>query len=547
MLLSKSAKRGCLLLLIAIIAFYFYGLGHLPFVGPDEPRYAQVAREMFLRGDLITPTLGGHTWFEKPVLLYWMMMLAYAVFGVSEFAARLGPAVCGVLTIISTYAVGRRVELLSGDPDLKNLGLWSAAIVATMPGIVVFSRGASFDIVVTMSLTLSLGCFLLALLENDDKKARWALIGFYVFMGVSLLAKGLIGIVIPLGVGIFYQILRRDFPKRAVVLSLFWGLPLALAVSAIWYGPVIARHGWHFIDQFFIQHHFARYVSNRYSHPQPVFFYLLVIFPLALPWLILTIDELRRGRYWNWKGKTALDQFRVFTTAWLLMPLIFFSFSGSKLPGYILPILPAAALLGGERLTRFISSRQPFSSLRSIAATLMIFAIGAVVYSVFSGLPSVFCATLIVTPLAVAGLFVLLLLKWKVLSVLSVVAAILLTFVLALNCDLPQMTREHSARQLIEATNIPGYNMAPVFSLHELDRGIEFYAAGRVVYDEDGQPVRFENRDEVLAAAKRQQGPLLVIVPIEHLDQVTRLDAVTEVIADNGKLAIVGVGKSTEY
>ena len=75
------AKRVWLLLFLAVIAFYFYGLGHMPFVGPDEPRYAQVAREMFLRGDLITPTLGGHTWFEKPPLLYWMMMVSYRLFG----------------------------------------------------------------------------------------------------------------------------------------------------------------------------------------------------------------------------------------------------------------------------------------------------------------------------------------------------------------------------------------------------------------------------------------------------------------------------------
>ncbi|HET7288644.1 MAG TPA: hypothetical protein VFI71_14280, partial [Pyrinomonadaceae bacterium] len=72
-----------------------YGLGKLPLVGPDEPRYAQVAREMFLRGDLVTPTLGGHTWFEKPALLYWLMIASYKIFGVSEFSARLGPAVCG--------------------------------------------------------------------------------------------------------------------------------------------------------------------------------------------------------------------------------------------------------------------------------------------------------------------------------------------------------------------------------------------------------------------------------------------------------------------
>src|SRR5918997_1517411 len=108
------ARRSLLLFFLAAVAFYLYGLGHLPLVGPDEPRYAQVAREMYLRGDLVTPTLGGHTWFEKPALLYWMMMASYRLFGVSEWAARLGPALSGLLTVLLIFWAGRRVERARG-------------------------------------------------------------------------------------------------------------------------------------------------------------------------------------------------------------------------------------------------------------------------------------------------------------------------------------------------------------------------------------------------------------------------------------------------
>ena len=107
---SALAKRLYILLFIVVIVFYFYGLGSLPLLGPDEPRYAQVAREMFLRGDPITPTLGGHTWFEKPALLYWMITASFGIFGVSEWSARLGPAVCGLLTIAAVWYVARAVE-----------------------------------------------------------------------------------------------------------------------------------------------------------------------------------------------------------------------------------------------------------------------------------------------------------------------------------------------------------------------------------------------------------------------------------------------------
>src|SRR5258708_38352585 len=97
------AKRVWSFLFLAIATFYLYGLGGVPLVGPDEPRYAQVAREMLARHDLITPTLGGLPWFEKPPMLYWMMMASYRVFGVNEFSARLGPATCALLTALLVY------------------------------------------------------------------------------------------------------------------------------------------------------------------------------------------------------------------------------------------------------------------------------------------------------------------------------------------------------------------------------------------------------------------------------------------------------------
>ena len=130
MQLSALAKRAWLLLFIAIAAFYFWGLGLFPLVGPDEPRYAQVAREMLVRRDFITPTLGGLPWFEKPPLLYWMMMASYRVLGVNEYAARLGPAACGLLTAVFIYligsAIGEQVETPNRDQVAPNIGRWSA-------------------------------------------------------------------------------------------------------------------------------------------------------------------------------------------------------------------------------------------------------------------------------------------------------------------------------------------------------------------------------------------------------------------------------------
>ena len=160
---STLAKRVYIFLFIIVIAFYLYGLGKLPLLGPDEPRYAQVAREMFLNRDLITPTLGGHTWFEKPALLYWLIAASFKVFGVSEWSARLGPAICGVLTILAVWCVAREVD--------RSFGFWSVIVTASCLGLIVFSRAASFDVVVTMTTTWSLAFFLLHELPDDEKEA----------------------------------------------------------------------------------------------------------------------------------------------------------------------------------------------------------------------------------------------------------------------------------------------------------------------------------------------------------------------------------------
>ena len=468
---STLAKRLYLLLFAIIIAFYLYGLGKLPLLGPDEPRYAQVAREMFVTGDLITPTLGHHTWFEKPALLYWMIAGSFKVFGVNEWAARFGPALCGLLTIAAVWFVGREID----REEPRGFAFWSVVVTGSCLGLIVFSRAASFDVVITMTTTWALALFLL----HELRSRRRFLAGFYVFVGLSLLAKGLVGIVIPFGVVGLYYVLKRKWPSRSVILSLFWGMPLALVVSAIWYGPVIARHGWTFIDEFFIQHHFARYVSNKYHHPQPIYFYPAIILMLALPWTPYLIAALAKVRSWKWRGDDGLSIVRVFSFAWLLLPIVFFSFSGSKLPGYVLPAIPAIALLVSDRLTRIFNPRWP---------------------------------------LIIAG------------------ATVVLVGIV-LNVGAAKYANRESVRDLLLMADARGYADAPVIAQRSDDRSAEFYAYPRVVYGPDGEPVTF---DEITVDEARARGSkFVVMISVEYLGNVRGVKTI-EVIGDNGKTAVLG-------
>lgn len=470
---SALAKRVCLFIFLFIIAFYLFGLGRFPLLGPDEPRYAQIAREMFLSGDFITPTLGGYTWLEKPSLLYWMIAAAFKIFGVSDWSARFSAALCGLLTIAAVACVGREID--KGSPnDSRAFGFWGLIVTATCLGLIVFSRAASFDVVITMTIAWSLAFFLLRELTNQ----RVFLAGFYVFVGLSLLAKGLVGIVIPFGVVAVYYLLRRAWPTRTVWLSLIWGVPMALAVSAIWYGPVIARHGWSFIDEFFLQHHFARYVSNKYHHPQPIYFYPVIILMLALPWTPFFIEALIKARRWAWRGSDKLSIVRVFSLAWLLLTIVFFSFSGSKLPGYVLPALPAAALLVAD----VVRLKKPAPLIAVASATVVLVLIALIFFA---------------RPIA----------------------------------------NRESVRDLLLLADARGYRDAPVLARGSDDRSAEFYAYDRVVYDADGEPVTFD--EMTVAEARARAEKFVVLIPLEYVENFRGSKGI-EVIGDNGQTAILG-------
>jgi 4-amino-4-deoxy-L-arabinose transferase-like glycosyltransferase len=556
------AKRGWLLLFLSIAAFYLWSLGSLPLVGPDEPRYAEVAREMLARHDLITPTLGGLPWFEKPPLLYWLMIAGYRVLGVSEYAARLGPAICGLLTAVFVYWIGKTIERSSdasspvtgesAEQRPDGLGRFSALVWLSSLGAIVFSRGASFDIVVTMTVTGALACFFVWHVRsapgagNDagEPQARMPalLVCFYLFVGLSLLAKGLIGIVIPFGVIGSYFLLRREWPHRRILKSLLWGVPLAIAVAAVWFGPMLSRHGWKFVDQFIVQHHFARFVTNKYHHPEPFYFYLLVLGALSLPWTMFLGAAFFASRRWRWRGGMPLDRFCVFAFSWIALPVVFFSFSASKLTAYILPALPAVALLIGERITCFLRAQRGDLVLRSTG--ILLIGLGAAGGWYLAHHPSLSSACIVLgaSPLLVIGVAALARPQLRKSLFILIPLALFVTSVIGLSCAARILARPESVRDLLAAASARGYGAVPVVQLHTVERTAEFYAADRMMYLPDGEPVKLEGVAQVADAARHSGGLVLCFVPKEYEAQLTSYPTIqTEVIANNGRVSLVVV------
>ena len=334
--------RTDVLLLAGFCAFlFFYGSGRFGLIGADEPRYAQVAREMLDRHDWITPTLGGQPWLEKPPLYYWQAMLAYSVLNVSDVAARVPSAIDATLLVIAVYLFFRRFR-----PGAE---LDAALITASCAGIIGYSRAASMD----MALAATFSIAMLAWWAWRETDKRLYLTLFYVFIALGMLAKGPVAPFLVLVMLMLFAAMTKEWRR---VLKTIWlpGIFLFCLIALPWYFAVQLRNP-EFFREFILEHNLARFSSDLYHHRQPVWYYLPVTLLAIVPWTVFVIAAVvERIRLW-WKERNFPEpdlqlEFGVFTCLWLVVPVVFFSVSQSKLPGYILPAIPAATVLLADYL-----------------------------------------------------------------------------------------------------------------------------------------------------------------------------------------------------
>jgi hypothetical protein len=224
------------------------------------------------------------------------------------------------------------------------------------------------------------------------------------------------------------------------------------------------------------------------------------------------------------------------------MPVIFFSASGSKLPGYILPALPGALMLIGERLARTLRGEGGLRSMRANGVLVSLLALAAVIYVRHEGYPIMACAVMGALALMAGGIIALLWAKKGWLATSAIVCGMFLMIIVSLQCGIEGISRRVSIAHAMEQSGARGYDLAPVYHLHTIERTAEYYAAGRLRYAADGEPVRFEGATQVEAAARENGGTVLVIVPSEYSAQLTTYAPLeTEVIDDNGDVALVAV------
>ena len=339
---TNPRTRTDVLLLTAFCGFlFFYGLGAFGLVGADEPRYAQIAREMLDRSDWITPTLQGKPWLEKPVLYYWQAMLSFRVAGVSDQTARLPAAFDAALLIAAIYLFLRRFR-----PGSE---LDGALITASCAAVVGFARAAATD----MPLAAAFSIALLAWYAWYESRRHIYLAAFYIALALGTLAKGPVALALSAVIVFLFVAVKRDWHTIPRTL---WipGIAVYLAVMLPWYIAVQLRNP-EFFRFFILEHNLARFSHDVYHHHQPFWFYLPVFLLAMMPWtLALILAVAQRVRLLWAEGKQALSSseasWPLFLLIWMLVPILFFSTSQSKLPGYILPAVPAGALLIAEYL-----------------------------------------------------------------------------------------------------------------------------------------------------------------------------------------------------
>lgn len=328
-------------LVCLFLVLWFGALEYRDLFHPDEGRYAEIPREMVSSSDWITPHLNDLKYFEKPVLQYWITAVAYRLLAEDEWTARLWPAVSGFLTLILVYFTGRR---LAG----VRAGLAAAAILASTFQFFLFSQVLTLDMGLTFFLTLALSSFLASQDTRCDPSQRriWGILT-WAAMALAVLSKGLVGVVLPGIVLLAYLVIERDW-KLLGRLSLIRGGLVFLVIVLPWFVVVQLRNP-EFFQFFFLREHFARFALNEHHRTGAWYYFIAVLLVGSLPWTFGYLNAFLNSWRSNSSNRFEINSGRLLVL-WVGVITAFYSLSASKLPGYVLPVFPALALLLGSRL-----------------------------------------------------------------------------------------------------------------------------------------------------------------------------------------------------
>ena len=352
-----NKKTAAILAIGALLSVfvYFWGLGDYGFIDPDEGRYAEIPREMIESGDYITPRLNYVLYFEKPPLHYWLTAGAFLAFGENEFAGRFFPVLAGLGCCGLAFVLALKITREKYAASLAGLILASSVLWFGT------SRLNITDMTLTFFFTAAMTSYYF---WNAGGRKSWLFL-FYSFMALSVLTKGLIGVVLPGGIAFLHLLITKNYKKLPTLFS-----PSAIILFFIIVSPYfveVCRRNPDYFDFFFIREHFLRYTTTIHARYEPFWFFIPIIIAGFIPWTGLLWDSFR-GIF----GKCGIidGDSGKFLGLWFFVPLIFFSASGSKLITYFLPCMPPLAALAGASMSTFTA--KDFRRFAVITSILLI-------------------------------------------------------------------------------------------------------------------------------------------------------------------------------
>lgn len=329
----KQIDRNSLLILVGMVIFTtFFAIGGTPLLDPDEPVYAETAREMLQTGDFLSPRIFGDYWYDKPPMYYWLVALAFSIFGDGEFASRFPAALMGSGTAIMVYFAATKMFN-------ERAGFWGAMVLTSCIQFFYLSKAAVTDTTLLFFMTGALLCF--------ANKRYWLM---YVCMALATVTKGPIGIVFP-GAIIFLYLLFMGQLREILRMHVLRGLLVYLLIASPWYYLMYTVHGMDFINTFLGFHNLTRFTTPEHASRVTFWYYFPVIILGLFPWTGLLIQSVKASI-----SDSRIDDMRqlLFLHVWWVFVFIFFTICKTKLVSYILPMFPALAIIIGWNISRMM-------------------------------------------------------------------------------------------------------------------------------------------------------------------------------------------------
>ena len=444
--MPKKDINLILILLVFSGLLFFIGLDKMPLTDPDEVFYAETAKEMLNRNELLTPYIFGKPQFEKPPLYYWLVVSGFRAFGVNEFSARAGSAIFGILGVIGIYLLGK---LLIN----KRTGFLAGIVLATSVKYLILARACVTDMVLGVLILYAFLFFFYGYYSDSGKNKHFLFAS--LFLGLAVLTKGPVALLLPGAIVFAYLLLSKELKKLKEIPFIQCGI-LFLAVSLPWYLLMYKAHGKEFMDVFFGFHNIVRFLQPEHKIGDVVYYYVPILIGGFAPWTILLPAGIWQARK---ERDLRIKRTNIFILIWVSVIFIFFSISRTKLPTYIFPLYPALALLVGRALDVFLEGALDQKRKTFFKATLyalfVAFASGMVGLYVFAKIkyPTVANELLItgIVFILLMTVFIGLLLKKRYTGALLVYAVSFIVLVFPLSyIVLPEIGRYESSKEISE-------------------------------------------------------------------------------------------------